>query len=83
MRDPFANYDNWLSSPYEQMMEDDDQFIDWAEEEGYDLDDVAQMDEANQAYDDYIEGLVEANAETKYEAYLDRLEVEADEREWD
>lgn len=81
MRDPFANYDNWLERPYQDMIEESDRFFDWAEEEGYDLDDPAQEEQALADYEDYIQSCYEDEAEAKYEAYLDRMEMEAEERD--
>ncbi len=81
MRDPFANYDAWLERPYQDMIEESDRFFDWAEEEGYDLDDPAQEEQALADYEDYIQSCYEDEAEAKYEAYLDRMEMEAEERD--
>ena len=78
-----SSYDNWLEEPYQRAMEEGDAFVDWAESEGYDLDDPGQVAEAEWDYQDYLEGLAEADAEAKYEAHLDRLEMEAEEREYD
>lgn len=79
MRDPFAGYDAWLERPYQDMMEDSDHFYDWAEAEGYDLDAPGQLDEANHAYEQYLEASAEDDAVAQHEAYLDRLEWEAEE----
>lgn len=81
MRDPFANYDAWLERPYQDMMEDSDRFVDWAEEEGYDLDDVADMNLAEQMYEAMLSDSYESEAEAQAEAYLDRLEYEAQEED--
>lgn len=83
MTDPFANYDNWLEQPYQEMMAESDEFYDWAEGEGYDLDDPDQMAEAEDAYQDYLEAAAEDYNLAKYEAHLDRLEMEAEEREYE
>lgn len=78
-----SSYDNWLERPYQEMVEREDEFLEWAEMEGFDLDDPAQLNEANEAYDFYLESLYEDEAEALYERHLDRLEMEAEEREWD
>lgn len=83
MRDPFIGYDQWLERPYQEMMGDSDKFNDWAESEGYDLEDNVQLKEAEEAYEYYIEASAEDDAEAQYERYLDRLEMEAEEREYD
>jgi hypothetical protein len=83
MRDPFANYDAWLEQPYQDMIEASDRFVDWAEEHGYDFDDPEDMKQAELDYDAWLYDCEEAKAEAQYEAYLDRLEMEAEEREWD
>lgn len=83
MRDPFANYDAWLERPYQEMMDQSDEFYDWADAEGYDLDDPDQLKDAEDAYLDWCESMAEADAEAKYEAYMDRLESEHMEREYD
>jgi hypothetical protein len=83
MRDPFAGYDAWLERPYQDMMEEDERFADWAEEEGYDLDNPDDMVLAEQDYDFWLQDCAEAQAEAKYEAYLDRLEMEAAEADDD
>ena len=82
MRDPFANYDAWLERPYQEMMEESDHFYDWAEEEGYDLDDPDQFRDAEEAYFDYVSSLEEDHAIAQYEARMDRLEMEADEYDY-
>lgn len=79
MRDPFANYDAWLERPYQEMMNAGDDFVEWAEMEGYDLDDSAQTNEAEKAYHDYLDACAEEDAVNRHEAYLDRLEWEAEE----
>lgn len=81
MRDPFIGYDTWLERPYQEMMEDSDKFYDWAESEGFNLEEPDQLKEAEEAYEDYYEAMAEDDAEAQYERYLDRLEMEAEERE--
>lgn len=83
MRDPFAGYDEWLEEPYQRAIEEGDAFVEWAEMEGYDLNDSAQIKEAEEHYQDYLEYAAEDEAEARYEAYLDRLEMEAEEREYE
>lgn len=83
MRDPFSGYDNWLEKPYQDMMVDSERFVDWAEDEGYNLDDPAIALTAENNYEDYIQGSAESRYEMQYEAYLDRLEQEALEMEDD
>lgn len=83
MRDPFKGYDEWLERPYQEMMDDSDKFVDWAESEGYDLDDPAQLQEAEDDYMEYIESMADDYAEAQYERYLDRLEMEDEERDYD
>ncbi len=78
-----SSYDAWLEAPYQDMMEESDRFYDWAEEEGYDLDDPEDLAKAEADYEDYLEASYEDEAEAKYEAHLDRLEMEAEEREYD
>lgn len=79
MRDPFANYDNWLERPYQDMMEESDRFYDWAEEEGYEVDDPEDMKLAELAYEAMLQGNAEDYAVEQHEAYLDRMEWEAQE----
>lgn len=83
MNDPFANYDQWLEQPYQDMMAESDAFYDWAEEEGYDLDDPEELARAEADYEDYLEASYEDEAESQYEAHLDRLEREAEERDYE
>lgn len=54
-----AAYDQWLERPYQEMMEEEDRFSDWAESEGFDLDDPAQASEAEHAYLTYCEEMAE------------------------
>ena len=82
MRDPFANYDAWLERPYQEMMDAGDDFVEWAESEGYDLDDPGQYAEAEADYEDYLADCAEEGALARYEAYQDRMEMEAEESEW-
>lgn len=82
MRDPFAGYDAWLERPYQDMIDESDRFYEWAEEEGFDMDDPDQFKDAEDAYQDYIASLEEDNALAQYEAYMDRLEMEADEYDY-
>lgn len=81
MRDPFANYDAWLERPYQDMMEESDRFVDWAEENDYDLDDLDAMKIAEENYEFWIQDQAESQAEAQYEAYLDRMEYEAQEED--
>lgn len=81
--DPMRGLDAWLERPYQDMIEDQDRFVDWAEEEGYDLDDPTDAKEAEKAYEDYLAGEAEDHDLALYEAHLDRLEMEAEEREYD
>lgn len=67
MRDPFANYDAWLEAPYQQMVAENDAFVDWAEENGYDLDDPDDAQRAEEDYDEYIATLMEV----EYDDYDD------------
>jgi hypothetical protein len=83
MSGSFANYDAWLERPYQEMMEASDDFVDWAETEGFDLNDPDEARRAERRYEDYLSDCAEAEAEAQYEAHLDRLEMEAEEREWD
>lgn len=83
MRDPFAGYDQWLERPFQDMMDESDQFYEWAENEGYDLDDPDQVKEAEEAYDTYVDDCNEAYNLGKYESHLERLEMEAEEYEYD
>ncbi len=78
-----SSYDQWLEAPYQDMMEESDRFYDWAEEEGYDLENPEELARAESDYEDFIEASYENEAEAKYEAHLDRLEMEAEEREYD
>lgn len=77
-----SNYDARLERPMQDMMEESDRFYEWAEEEGFDLDDPGQLEEAEWDYDAYLGDCAEAEAEAKYEARLDRLEMEAEERDF-
>lgn len=79
MRDPFAGFDAWLERPYQDMMDESERFLDWAEEEGYDFDNPEDMKKAEIEYEIYLRDDSEAQAEAAYEAYLDRLEMEAEE----
>ena len=81
MRDPFANYDSWLEQPYQDAIEDNDRFMDWAEAEGYDLEDEADMNLASQAYEQYLADMYEDWALAQYESRMDRLEDERYEME--
>lgn len=83
MRDPFANYDAWLEEPYQRAIAEGDAFCDWAEENGYDLDDPSQVEEAEWDYAVYMSEREDDSAEAQYEAHLDRLEMEAEEREYE
>lgn len=83
MRDPFANYDQWLEEPYQRAIAEGDAFVDWAETNGYDLDDPSQVEEAEWDYADYMSNCEADHAEMQYESYLDRLEMEAEEREYE
>lgn len=83
MRDPFANYDAWLEAPYQDAINDSDDFVEWAEMRGFDLDDPSQCEEAEWEYQEYLSDCAEDEAEARYEAHLDRLEMEAEEREYD
>lgn len=83
MRDPFANYDAWLERPYQDMIDADDDFLDWADMEGYDLDDPVELVKAQRYYEEYLEACAEEDALNRYEAHLDRLEMEAEEREYE
>lgn len=83
MRDPFANYDAWLEEPYQRAIAEGDAFVDWADENGYDLDDPEDAKAAEEDYSDYMAECADYDAEAKYEAYLDRLEMEAEEREYE
>jgi hypothetical protein len=78
-----SSYDAWLERPYQEMMEESDHFYDWAEEQGYDLEDPDQLKDAEEDYLDYIEAANEERDVAAYEAHLDRLEMEAEEREYD
>lgn len=55
MRDPFAGYDAWLERPYQDMIAEADAFYEWAEAEGYDVDDEEDLALAESAYESYIE----------------------------
>lgn len=55
MRDPFANYDAWLEAPYQDMIAESDAFYDWAEAEGFDVEDPEDLALAELAYESYIE----------------------------
>lgn len=77
MRDPFAGYDAWLERPYQDMMEEGERFMEWVEENDYDL--ATESVEAEKAYMEWIEGQYEDAAEAQYEDYLDRMDYEAHE----
>lgn len=83
MRDPFIGYDSWLERPYQEMMEDNDEFHDWAENEGFDIEIPEEARRAERRYEDYLSDCAADQAEAQYEAYLDRLEMEAEERDYD
>lgn len=83
MRDSFVGYDAWLERPYQEMMEDGDKFIDWAESEGFDLEIPDEARRAERRYEDYLSDYAEAEAEAQYERYLDRLEMEAEEHDYE
>lgn len=82
MRDPFAGYDAWLERPYQDMMEESDRFSDWAESEGYDLDDTDVTKKAEEAYLVYLEEINEAMADAAMDARLDWEYERMEEREW-
>lgn len=82
-RDPFANYDAWLERPYQDMIEESDRFVDWAEEWGFDLDDPTESKNAEEAYQDYLEQLYEDWQIDQYEAAMERRYEERMEREYD
>lgn len=72
MRDPFANYDQWLEAPYQDMMEAQDEFIDWCEANSIDPDDPeAEALFANAYNDDY-----------DFEDYYDDEEADFEEEGW-
>lgn len=81
MRDPFAGYDAWLERPFQEMMEESDRFMEWAEENEYDLSDADDSKEAEGAYQNWLEEQYEGAAEAQAEAYLDRMEYEAHEED--
>lgn len=83
MRDPFAGYDAWLERPHQDMMDESDRFLEWAEANDYDLDDPGEVAEAEYDYQEYLASQGEDEAEARYEAYLDRLEMEAEDREYE
>jgi hypothetical protein len=83
MSSELRGHQEWLEAPYQDAIEESDRFMDWAEEEGYDLDNPESLDLAELAYQDYLNGLYEAWAEDEYNEYLDRKEMEMSERYYD
>jgi hypothetical protein len=66
MRDPFANYDQWLEQPYQDMYAETDEFLDWCETHNMSPDDsasdlayVAWIDEQTDNYWEYEDGYEE------------------------
>lgn len=82
-RDPFANYDAWLERPYQDMMDESDRFVDWAEEYGYDLEDQDDIKRAEQGYQEYLEQMYEDWEISQYEDAMERRYEEMMEREYD
>ncbi len=76
-------HQEWLERPYQDMVEDSDRFVEWADEEDCYLDDPTSFKEAEIAYEDYLEGLAEDWALSQYESHVDRMIDEAYEREWE
>lgn len=76
------DYDSWLVRDYERAQVDEDQFAEWAELEGYDLDDPVQENEAYKAFDSYIQEMAEAYYEARAEAAVDRMLDWQEEKEW-
>lgn len=79
MRDPFAGYDAWLESPYQEMMAESEAFYEWAEEQGYDLEEDLQ--EAEAAYIDHLEAAYEDAALSAVEDRMERAMDDYYERE--
>lgn len=80
-------YDNYLTRDYERQQAEGDWFVDWAENEGYDLDDPEQAKLAERDYESYILDAAEAAAEAAAEQAVDRMleeyeEDNCDERAW-
>lgn len=76
-------YDSWLERPYQDMIEESDRFVDWAEEEGYDLDNPEDIVLAEQNYEFWLQDQYEGQAEAQYEAAMERKYEEMQERAWD
>lgn len=74
MRDPFVGYDAWLERPYQDMIADADAFYDWAEANGFDLDDDDDLAEAELAYDEYLD--------SQYDDYYEDDFYPEDEEDW-
>lgn len=72
MKDPFANYDQWLEEPYQRLVEDSDRYNDWCESEGLDPD----VPETSEAYAEYC------MVEYGYEDYDDIDDIDYQE-EWE
>jgi hypothetical protein len=65
--DPFANYDAWLERPYQDMMDETENFFDWCEDNDIDPDDpeaeVLYLNACNEDYEEYDEEEYEADYE--------------------
>lgn len=81
MRDPFAGYDAWLESPYQNMIAESDAFYEWAEEEGFDMEDNDDIRAAEIAYQDYLEACYEDAALSAAEDRMERAIDDYYERE--
>lgn len=82
-RDPFAGYDAWLERPYQDMMDESDRYVDWAEEYGYDLDDEIQSRDAEHAYQEHLEQMYEDWQIDQHDAAMERRYEEMMEQEYD
>lgn len=77
-----SKYDTWLVAPYEKEQEELDQFMVWAEEEGYDLTIPHQFKEADRAYEKYLYDRAEDAAEDAYERAMEARYEALNEREF-
>lgn len=74
------SYDTWLEKPYQDMYEQTERFMNWAENRGYDLTNARQFVEAEEDFYDYMDAMEEVAAEDAYERamearYDDRMEM--------
>lgn len=83
MASSLPGYDQWLTQPFEDAIADSDRFWGWAEAEGYDLEDPADMKNAEAAFEGFLEASYEDEMISRYEDAMDRKYDEMQERGWD